>query len=42
MLDAECVPVLMRGTMERLSLQNAACCIALCVNGHVKHLAFCA
>ena len=42
LLDAEGAPVLMIGAMERLSLQNAACCVALHANGHLKHLAFCA
>ena len=41
-LDTEGAPVLMIGAMEELSLQDAACCIALCTNGHSEHLAFCA
>jgi len=42
MLDAEGAPVLMIGAMEGLSLQNAACCIVLRMNGHLKHIVFCA
>jgi len=42
MLDAEGAPVLMIGAMEGLSLQNAACGIVLRMNGHLKHIVFCA
>ena len=41
-LDSEGAPVLMIGAINGLSLQSMACCIALCTNGLLKHLAFCA
>jgi len=37
MLDAEGAQVLMIGAMDGLSLQDAACCIALRTNGHLRH-----
>ena len=36
--DAVGAPVLTIGAMEGSSLQNAACCIALRTNGHVKNM----
>jgi len=41
-LDSKGAPVLMIGAMEGLSLQNAACGLALRTNGQLKHLGHCA
>ena len=41
-LNAKGVPVRMIGAMEGLSLQSAACGLALRTSGQLKHLARCA